>query len=654
VIVGTGGTAVDLSANAAGNIFTLGPGYNITGKVLGQGADTFQLGGSGNAVFSLGNFGSGQQYQGFAAFNVVGGSWTLTGANTTAFPFTITNGTAIVTGAMDASSTTVNSGGVLVVDGTLSDPTINLGGVLSGTGSVGATTINAGGTLAPGPVGGIGTLTINGGLTFNAGSAYAVMLTPSASSNTAVNGAAALTGGTVNAQFAAGHYVGRQYTILTTTGGLGGTSFAGLTNVNLPVGFSDSLSYNADDVFLNISALLGQGVALNQNQQNVANSINAFFNNGGTLPTAIGNLFNLTGSNLERSLAQIDGEDATGAAHSAFNLMDNFLDLMLDPFVYGRGGPASGGGALGFAPDQQASFPSDVALAYAGLLKAPSKQNFDQRWTVWGSSFGGSGTFDGNATVGSNNVTASTYGFAAGADYHVNPDTVLGFAMAGSGTGWNLANTLGTGRSDAFQAGAYGTHYFGPAYLSAAFAFTNNWFTTNRTALGDQLTARFNGQSYGARLEGGYRFAVAPAAGVTPYAAIQAQDFHTPSFSETDLTGGGLGLSFNSQNATDTRSELGARFDALTAWGAMPVQLRARIAWAHDWVSNTALDAAFQALPGTSFVVNGAAVPANSALASVGAELHLTPRWTLIGKFDGEFASSAQTYAGSGTLRYQW
>jgi uncharacterized protein with beta-barrel porin domain len=53
-------------------------------------------------------------------------------------------------------------------------------------------------------------------------------------------------------------------------------------------------------------------------------------------------------------------------------------------------------------------------------------------------------------------------------------------------------------------------------------------------------------------------------------------------------------------------------------------------------------------------VVNGAAVPHNSALTTVGAELHLTPQWTLIGKFDGEFASSAQNYAGSGTLRYTW
>ena len=30
--------------------------------------------------------------------------------------------------------------------------------------------------------------------------------------------------------------------------------------------------------------------------------------------------------------------------------------------------------------------------------------------------------------------------------------------------------------------------------------------------------------------------------GVTPYAALQVQDFHTPSYSETDLSGGGFGL----------------------------------------------------------------------------------------------------------------
>jgi len=207
------------------------------------------------------------------------------------------------------------------------------------------------------------------------------------------------------------------------------------------------------------------------------------------------------------------------------------------------------------------------------------------------------------------------------------------------------------------MAGAYGITHWGPAYLAGAVAFANHWFTTNRVALGDQITARFQGQSYAARGEAGYRYAVPMSGamiGVTPYAALQTQWFVTPHYSETDLTGGGLGLTYNAMTANDTRSELGARFDDLTSLNSMPLILRGRVAWAHDWVSNPALGAVFQALPGSAFTVNGATVPPNSALTTASAELRFAPRWSLTAKFDGEIASTAQTYAGTGTLRYTW
>jgi outer membrane autotransporter protein len=101
-------------------------------------------------------------------------------------------------------------------------------------------------------------------------------------------------------------------------------------------------------------------------------------------------------------------------------------------------------------------------------------------------------------------------------DYHVTPDMIFGFALAGGGTNWGLANALGGGRSDALQGGVYGITHAGPAYLAGALAFTNHWFTTNRTPLGDPLTANFDGQSYGGRLESGYRFGLLPTLGVAP------------------------------------------------------------------------------------------------------------------------------------------
>jgi uncharacterized protein with beta-barrel porin domain len=107
-------------------------------------------------------------------------------------------------------------------------------------------------------------------------------------------------------------------------------------------------------------------------------------------------------------------------------------------------------------------------------------------------------------------------------------------------------------------------------------------------------------------------------------------------------------------NGTDSRSELGGRVDDLTALSNMPLILRAKLARAHDWVSNPSLNASFESLPGTSFTVNGAPIPHDSALTSAGAQLFFAPNWSLTAKFDGEFAGGYALYAGTGTLRYTW
>jgi uncharacterized protein with beta-barrel porin domain len=82
--------------------------------------------------------------------------------------------------------------------------------------------------------------------------------------------------------------------------------------------------------------------------------------------------------------------------------------------------------------------------------------------------------------------------------------------------------------------------------------------------------------------------------------------------------------------------------------------LRGKVAWAHDWITDPNLMPTFEALPGASFIVNGATPAKNSALTSAGGELRLVNGVSLLGKFDGEFAAHSQTYAGTGTVRYVW
>src|SRR5260370_33266580 len=102
--------------------------------------------------------------------------------------------------------------------------------------------------------------------------------------------------------------------------------------------------------------------------------------------------------------------------------------------------------------------------------KAPTAEPFAERWSVWGAGFGGSQTTDGNAMVGSNSATSRIAGAAVGADYRFSPFTLAGFALGGGGTNFSLANGLGPGGSDLFQARAFVRHNVGPAYVSAGRA----------------------------------------------------------------------------------------------------------------------------------------------------------------------------------------
>lgn len=486
---GTGLLTVNVGATADLNNFDTATGGLVGAGRVTLGSGTLTLDQNVNTTFSGVVSGSG------GLTKNGGGVLDLSGANTYTGATNINAGTLQVEGSIGSSSLT----------------TVGSGAVLTGTGTVGNTTVQ--GTFAPGngnpPTPG-SSMTVAGNLAFTPGSLYVVSVSGSSASFANVTGTATLTGGTVDA-FVTPPTTNQQYLILQSNGR--STTFSRLVVEN--PNYMGQLVYIGNNVYLALKADLGgnggtggggtggggtggggggggaggsQCSGFTVNQCNVAGAIDNFFNSGGRLPLDFANIFGLTGSALANALSQLDGEAATGAERVAFQLTNQFLNVMLDPFVYGRSG--GGGGAIGFAPEQQDNLPPDVARAYASILnKAPAPATFDQRWTGWGGAYGGSNRTNGDATVGSSNVTANTFGFAGGMDYHITPTAVVGFALAGGGTNWGLSGGLGGGRSDAFQAGVYGINWFGPAYVAGALSFTNHWFTTSRSALGDQITA---------------------------------------------------------------------------------------------------------------------------------------------------------------------
>jgi hypothetical protein len=443
-------------------------------------------------------------------------------------------------------------------------------------------------------------------------------------------------------------------------------AFASASGVNWGLAIDDvSLTFLGSLV---LSPLLPPNAPVNPT--NVAAAIDVFINTGTMLPAGFQNLYNLTPQQLSFALTQASGETATGSQQTTFEAMNLFLGVLTDPFIGGRGDSATGGvGARPFAEEGDASAYAGNAKprskserdAYAAVYtKAPPLAPFEGRWSVWASGFGGSQTTDGNAVVGSNSVTSRLAAGAVGADYRLSPFTIAGFALAGGGTNFSLANGLGSGRSDLFQAGAFIRHTVGPAYISAALAYGWQDVTTNRmvTIAGlDQLQARFNANAWSGRAEGGYRF-VTPWAGgfgITPYAAGQFTTFDLPAYAEQAVLGtNAFALAYGSKSVTDPRSELGVRTDKSFAMPGSILTLRGRFAWAHDFNADRNIGATFQTLPGASFVVNGAAQAHDSALTTASAEVKWMNGWSTAATFEGEFSQVTRSYAGKGVVRYAW
>jgi autotransporter-associated beta strand protein len=563
-------------------------------------------------------------------------------------------------------ATTVN-GGALVVNGSIASSsltTVNAGGTLAGIGTVGALTVNSGGVFAPGPLlGSPQNLTVAGNLAFQSGAIFLVQVTPATASLAIVNGNASIAG-TVNALFSPGSYMQNNYTILAATGTRTGT-FSDLVTTDLPVGFTASLHYGANNVALDVTAAIASAGGSGTSQGNVAATVNNAFNNGSALPPGFVTLFGLTGANLNAALTQVSGETATGSQQTTYSAMSQFMGTLLDHLIGTDGSASTSGatpyveasadaGAHDFSGEQRSNYERD---AYGMITKvAPRNPVFDPHWSAWTAGFGGSQTTDGSAALGSNTATSRVFGMAAGADYWLSPNTIGGFALAGGGTSFSVANG-GTGRSDLFQAGAFIKHTAGAAYVSGAVAYGWQDITTDRTvtiAGIDRLHAQFNANAYSGRVESGYRFAT-PWMGITPYAAGQFTAFDLPAYAETALVGTNtFALAYAARNVTDTRSELGIRTDKSFAMQNAILTLGGRFAWAHDFNPDRGIATTFQALPGASFVVNGAAQASDSALTTASAEMKWINGWAAAATFEGEFSDVTRSYAGKGVVRYAW
>ncbi len=383
-----------------------------------------------------------------------------------------------------------------------------------------------------------------------------------------------------------------------------------------------------------------------------AGAIDAFVAGGGTLPPGFADLLAfLTPAELAAALAELSGEAATGVAPTGMQAMNSFMSQIFnsafDDNLPDRPGTVTVK-ALGYGPEDEAQAKAGSAFAsFDGA--SPSTRP----WDVWASAYGGQYNVDGDGSQGTHDRFSTAFGFAAGLGVRIAPETKVGFAIGAGGTSYDLADGLGGGQSDTFNAALYSRRDFSAAYVTGVIAYGWNGITTDRTlslAGTDRLTASFDAQNVAGRLEAGYRMGW-----FTPYAGLGLQAFYSPAYSETSTLGSPFALHYDAQTSTNVRTELGLRIARSIALGdGAKLRLHSSVGWAHDNWSDLGLTAQFQALPGSTFAVQGAVPPSDLLLVSAGAEVGLANGFSVASLFDGEFADGTQKYEGRVKLRYAW
>ncbi len=626
----TGGTDLTGGTLGVGNNNALGTGtLSMAGGTTLQAASSVSL---GNLVALTGNATIDTNGNALTLSNAISG-----GANGLA---KIGSGTLTLSGTNTYTGTTTVSAGTLALNGSIAgNATVANGATIMGTGTVGGN-LSVAGTIAPGNS--IGTLTVNGN--YSQTGVYAVEVNAAGQSDKiAVTGTATLTGGAVSVQAQNGNYQrSTRYTILTATGGLGGTTYAGVTS-NLAF-LTPSLSYSGNAVMLTLlsTGTSFQNGARTPNQRAIGRVLDTASPTAtGDFATVLNAIYGLDTTQGPRVLDAISGQNYSGFS----SLMVQGTQLFMDSFQI----QAGGGGGANYQALRTDNCPDPKANAC----------DLEPQWGVWGNGLGAFGTVAGDAN--SHGITYNLGGFVAGLDRHFDPSL-----RAGVATGFNAASLYsqgmpGYGISNTLQFALYGEYRQDALYLDAlaGYAHSDNRMTRPivipglpfRTAYGNTTANTFFGQ-----LEAGYKIVVAPSFGgfVTPFARLQASTSTQNGFSETGADS--LDLTVAQQITNSLRTVLGAQLGAaVDAPWREKLNLVLRLGWSHEFADTTRpVTASFAGAPALGFTTLGASAPRDGVVLGLGANTAIAERTSLYFRYDGDLAGANTNHVLSAGVRYVW
>ncbi|MGY2051661.1 autotransporter domain-containing protein [Methylobacterium sp. JK268] len=661
-------------------------GTEITGlsdTAVGQ-AGTVALG-SKTLTLSRASGSFGGNITGSGGLNLTGGTQVLTGrGNTYTGDTTVGAGTLQVDGALTASKVTVK----------------NLG-ILAGSGSVGESRIGFGGTLAPGSSSAIGTLSINGPLTFAQGSFYTVKVTPSANDRTTVTGPVTIEGGTVQVRAGEGTYTPNlRYTLISATGGITGQFSSLQTSTNLAF-LTPSLSYDNNTISLGFAqtkpitdgATTGNqgsvGGSLNQTSpggsstggsQGTSNSGSQGTSNSGSQGTSNSGsqgtpspasqvataVLNQTTSGATQALSLLSGEAQATAVGVVAQNAAVVQSALLDHLRFGPSERLGSETALAgrFVPGTV--LPASYAADLPGKLAPPSliavaPANAAPNVALWGQALGvfGGTRGDGNAA----RVTRETGGFVVGAETGFGALTLpgldslrVGVAVGTSWTGFDIPARLASGQVETVFGSIYGRANFGPLQLRAGGIYGSDALDTRRGIRFPGFSQSVSGKSGSDTLQGfgeiGYRIAVG-AGFVEPFVGGGALRIARNAFAEA---GGAAALQVFGRNydiQTATAGVQGAAVVSDALGLTLPVSIQGSVGYRRAF-GDVVPQSLVAFTGGQPFGATGTPIDRDALVASAGVQAQVARDLTLGLAYAGQVGARASDHQVRGNLTLNW
>ena len=590
--------------------------------------------------------------------------------------------------------------GALEIDGKLNGP-MDIGRevVLAGVGQVGTTNLYPTAVISPGNDGTpMGTLTVNGNLTFGQNTIYRVHADPGStlSDRIHVTGVAYLDG-TVAHVGPDGNYAPRTtYNILTADGGIQGqftgassayafltptlsydpkNAYMTLTRNDVPIGsiggsgnesnVGGALDKEEPPATGNGSSSNGNGSTSTGNGSSSAGNGSTSTGNGssstGNGSSTAGNESPSTGSGSSLVDSGIAAGKTTGAsqvatavlamtpnqARSALRMLSgeayaSTASVLLSqgdtvrtlPLSHLRGNLDAP--VLAGRPTAQLGSPSAAAMPQSGASP------------VWAQAFGNWSKFDGDGNASS--VSQSSGGLFVGGDGAVGGGWRLGGAVGYIGSHNSIDDVSSRTNVDSYTATLFGGRNFqaGPGHVRfmAGAAYTWHDIDAKRDvaagSLNQRLESSYHASSTQVFTELGYNLQLGDAYTIEPFAGLAWNQLRTRGFEES---GGSAALRGSSNSDDVTSTTLGLRGAWEFGSDSAPGRLTASLGWRHAMGDvKPKQQLAFEG--GSTFSVTGVPIARDAAVLGLGAEMAITRNTTAGIAYDAQFGGGNRQQSG--------